>query len=81
MALIVQDDLLKAAGTTPEEARRLLAVAVYVQGQASFGAAARLANMDRQEFQKLLGRHRVPMGPSADDLDKEALTLRRLKLL
>ena len=81
MTLTIEDDALDAAGLRPEEARQILAAALYGWGRLSLGRAARVAEMSRIEFQRFLGRQRIPVGPTAEELDAEAETLKRLGLL
>ena len=80
MALIIGDDRLKAIGISEREAQQILAIGLHERGHISFGLAARLTELDRIGFQKLLGAQRVPSGPSVAELDREIGVLNRLGL-
>ncbi len=80
MALVINDDTLKAIGISEREAQQFLAIGLYERGHISFGSAARLAGLDRIGFQKLLGAQRLPSGPSVVELDREVDVLNRLGL-
>jgi len=78
MPLVIDDEALQSVGLTASEARKFLAAALYERQGVSLGTAARLAGMDRIAFQKFLGSQRISVGPTAEELDREMETLRRL---
>jgi predicted HTH domain antitoxin len=81
MSLVIESGELDAAGVKPEEARQILAASLYSWGRLSFGRAAKIAGMNRIDFQKFLGSQKIPSGPTSDQIKSEAETLRRLGLL
>ena len=81
MPVLIEDDLLEATGLTTQDARETLAAALYAQGRVSLGVAARLAGTNRVEFQKVLGRQRISVGPTMAELDREVATLKGLGML
>jgi predicted HTH domain antitoxin len=53
---------------TPRQARLDLAVGMYSSGRVTLGTAAEVADLSIPEFQRELGRRRIPVNYTADDL-------------
>jgi predicted HTH domain antitoxin len=72
------DDLLSATGMTAEELSAELALVLYQREQLSIGQAARLAGMDRINFQRLMATRGICLTLDVDDLEQDIATLRSL---
>jgi predicted HTH domain antitoxin len=51
-----------------QEARLDLAVGMYSSGRVTLGTAAEIADLSIPEFQRELGRRRIPVNYTAEDL-------------
>src|SRR5437867_1972440 len=72
MPLIIDDEVLKAAGLSEQEARLEFATRLFATGKLSKVAAARLCGLDRVGFDLELGKRGIdPFGYTADDLKKD----------
>lgn len=56
------------ARLSPQEARLDLAVGMYSSGRVTMGTAAEVANLSIPAFQRELGRRRIPVNYTAEDL-------------
>ena len=56
------------ATLSPEEARLDFAVGMYSGGRVTMGTAAEVAGVSVPEFQRELGRRRIPVNYTAEDL-------------
>jgi predicted HTH domain antitoxin len=56
------------AKLTSEQARLDLAVGMYSSGRVTMGTAAEVAHLSIPEFQRELGRRRIPINYTSDDL-------------
>lgn len=56
------------ASLSPESARLDLAVGMYSGGRVTMGTAAEVAGLPIPEFQRELGRRRIPVNYTAADL-------------
>ncbi len=74
--LEVPTDVTQAMRLPPPEAearlRLELAVGLYTQRLLSLGKAARLARLNRWEFDEVLGRRGIPAHYTEDDLARDA---------
>jgi predicted HTH domain antitoxin len=52
----------------PQEVRLDLAVGMYSSGRVTMGTAAEVADLSIPEFQRELGRRRIPVNYTAEDL-------------
>lgn len=52
----------------PQDARVDLAVGMYSSGRVTMGTAAEVAGLSVPEFQRELGRRRIPVNYTAEDL-------------
>ena len=82
-ALIPQypPEILDALGKKPHEleaeARLLLALKYYENGELSSGLAAQLADISRTEFAYVLGEHGLsPFGETSEDLEESLANAR-----
>jgi len=75
LILEVPTDVVDALRFPPDEAegeiRRELALALYRRGVLSLGKARVLGQMDRWQFEQLLGERRVPRHYTAADLAED----------
>jgi predicted HTH domain antitoxin len=56
------------AKLSPQEARLDFAVGMYSSGRVTMRTAAEVANLSVPEFQRELGRRRIPVNYTAEDL-------------
>lgn len=75
-------EILGALGKKPdeldEEARLLLALKYYENGELSSGLAAQLAGISRTEFAYLLGKHGLsPFGETSEELQESFANARK----
>lgn len=56
------------ATLSPRDARLDLAVGMYSSGRVTMGTAAEIADLSIPEFQRELGRRRIPVNYTAQDL-------------
>ncbi len=71
----IPDDVTDALRLPPAERqgelRKELALALYQRGVLALGKAARLADVDRTDFERLLGERKIPRHYSEDDLRED----------
>ncbi len=71
----IPDDVADALRLPPAERqgelRKELALALYQRGVLALGKAARLADVDRTDFERLLGERKIPRHYSEDDLRED----------
>lgn len=56
---------------SPSEARLDLAIGMYSSGRVTMGTAAEVADLSIPEFQRELGRRRIPVNYTAEDLARD----------
>ena len=56
------------ARLTPQDVRLDLAVGMYSSGRVTMGVAAEVAGLPIPEFQRELGRRRIPVNYTSEDL-------------
>lgn len=78
MTVTISDDVLQAAHMSAEELRRELAVLLFQQDRLTLAQAARLADLDRLQFQHLLASRRIPVHFDIEDFEQDLETLRSL---
>jgi predicted HTH domain antitoxin len=79
MALIIPDEILETTQMKPEELLQELAVALYMQERISLAQAARLAKLNRLQFQHLLASRDLVIHFDPDDLEADLETLKSVK--
>lgn len=77
-SLTFPEELLHTTEMTEQEIATELAVALYQREKLSIEQAARLANMDRIDFQRLLASRDLYLTLDVDDLEQDIATLRAL---
>ncbi len=71
----------KEADELEKEARLLLALKYYKNGQLSSGLAAQLAGISRSEFTYVLGKHGLsPFGETPEDLEESLANARNASI-
>jgi predicted HTH domain antitoxin len=79
MPLLIDDDTLKQAGLTEQEARVEFACRLFQAGRLSKVATARLCSLDRVGFESELQKRSIDIfGYTAADLDADLATLDRV---
>lgn len=78
MAVVIPDEILRAAALTPEELLQEVAVLLFQQDRLTLGQASELAGLDRLAFQQVLGRRNIPIHYDVEELHEDVATLRRL---
>lgn len=71
-------EIIDAARLTPEELVREIAVMLFRQERITLEQGARLADMDRIEFQQLLSRQDTAVHYDVEDFEADLETLRQL---
>ncbi len=77
--MTITDDILQEANMTEAELKTELAVLLYQKGKLSMGQAARLANMNRIQFQFLLGSRQIPVNYNEAAFEEDLRTIDQLK--
>ena len=78
MAVVVPDDVMKAAGVSEAEARLALALELFRQERLTLGQAARVAGLPQVEMLTELGRHGIPIHYGVDELKEDLRTIEKL---
>lgn len=78
MYVVIPDDLAASAGLTEAEARGELAVSLYKNERLTLAQAARLAEVDRVGFYRLLTRYGVSLNYDFSDFEQDLASLRSL---
>lgn len=82
MQINVPDSLLPRLHLlTEEEIRRAFAVGLFVEEFFTLAQAARLADVDRLSFQRILADHEIPLHYGLDGLEQDLATIDELKRL
>lgn len=77
--MTITDDILREANMTEAELKTEQAVLLYQKGKLSMGQAARLADIDRIQFQFLLGSRQIPVNYDEAAFEEDLRTIERLK--
>ena len=80
MKITIDDELLQGLNLSDQEARIDLAVGLYADRRVTLGRAARIAGISQTEFQRELGRRRVPMNYDVAEFEADMHTLRERPL-
>jgi len=78
--ITIDDELLQGLNLSDQEARIDLAVGLYADRRVTLGRAARIAGISQTEFQRELGRRRVPMNYDVAEFEADMHTLRERPL-
>jgi predicted HTH domain antitoxin len=79
MPLMIDDDLLNAAGLSAEEARVEIACRLFEAGKLALWPAALWARLDRVEFENELRRRKIPLyRPNWEQIESEIRGMQRL---
>jgi predicted HTH domain antitoxin len=81
MTLELNDELLATAGLTAEETRLELAVHLVETGRLTAGQARRLTNLERLEFERVLGERGFWPNYDEESLRRETASLQQAGLL
>jgi len=81
MTLELNNELLATAGLKAEEARLELAVHLVETGRLTAGQARRLTNLERLEFERVLGERGLWPNYDEESLWREIASLRQTELL
>ena len=65
-------------GHSPEWAALRLAIGLYVSKEATLGQAAEAAGVSQAEFQRELGKRKIPVNYTIEDLNADLETVRML---
>ncbi len=79
MAIVVPEEILRAAGMTEPELAQALAIALFEKGRISLGQAARLAGISQWEFRGLLSAQDVPLHYDVPEFEQDLTTLREIQ--
>lgn len=78
MSLTIPDTVLRAAGMSEAELKQEIAVLLFERERLTMEQAARLAEMDRIDFQHLLASRDVSVHYDVEEYQQDMETLRRL---
>lgn len=78
MNVTVPDDTLAGIELSESEARLDIALGLFADRKATLGRAALIAGLSHAEFQKELGRRRIPIHYDVEDLEADLLTIQDL---
>lgn len=78
ISLEIPEDILDSARLTVPVLKLEVALALYAQGRLSLGKARELAGMSLWGFRQVLAARRIPVHVLPEDVDADAVTLRRL---
>lgn len=76
-AVVLSEELLRAASISEREVREDVAVLLYRKGL-PLGKAASVAQVPRLAFHRILASRNVPLDYDVADLDEDVDTLRRV---
>lgn len=80
MAILISDDILRAENLDEDALRIELATILYDRELLSLGLAARMARLDRMQFQREMAARNIDLKYSPDDLEQDLDTLSKLNL-
>ena len=80
MAILISDDILKAKNLDEHALRVEVASVLYDREILSLGLAARMASLDRMQFQQALTERDIDIKYGPEDLQRDIKTLSNLKL-
>ena len=78
MSVVIPDEVLESARLSEGDVRLELAVALFQQERLTLAQAARLAGMDRMDFQQALASRRIAVHYDVGDFEADRQTLRDL---
>ena len=78
MNVVVPDVALGGLEISEAEARLDIALGLFVDRKVSLGRAALIAGVSQADFQKELGKRRIPIHYDLDDLDDDYQTVQAL---
>jgi predicted HTH domain antitoxin len=74
--LVIDDDILKAAGWTDEQARLEVAVALFRSGSLPLPMARKVSGLTKNDFESLLMERKIPLYEvTMDMLEEDMRTL------
>ena len=77
MTLVLPDDPVTAS-FTPRDLLLELACALYARNRVSMSQGARMAGLERMDFQEALCERDIPIHYSTDDLQSDMVSLKAL---
>jgi predicted HTH domain antitoxin len=78
MVIEIQDKVLRGLKLTEPQALLDLAVGLFTERQITLGRAAEIAQLTQLDFQREIGRRRIPIHYDIEDLQSDLLTLAAL---
>ena len=78
MTVTIPDEAIGGLNFSPEQARLELAVALFAANRVSTARGARIAGLTFIDFQRELGRRRIPMHYGVEDWEKDLETIRSI---
>ncbi|MEC4819650.1 MAG: UPF0175 family protein [Scytonema sp. PMC 1069.18] len=79
MSVVISDDTLRASGMTEAEFKQEVALLLFASGKLPLGYASKLAEMDKIQFQQLLGERKIPLySYEIEDFELDLKNLREL---
>jgi predicted HTH domain antitoxin len=78
MSFTIPDEVLRATGLNEQEMAQEIAVMLFEKEKLTLAQAARLAGLNRIEFQQLLASRQIPVHYGLEELEQDLQTLRKL---
>jgi predicted HTH domain antitoxin len=76
VSLVIPDEIVQATHLSPAELRVEIAVLLFRERRLTLGQAARFAEIPQPDFQRLLGRRRIPLHYGVEQLEEDLKTIR-----
>jgi predicted HTH domain antitoxin len=75
MSIEISDELIRATGMSEAEMAQEIAILLFQKGKLTLAQAARLAQLNRMQFQHLLASRQIPVHYDTADLEEDLRNL------
>jgi predicted HTH domain antitoxin len=76
MIIKISDSILAKAGLTPDEVRLKLAILLFQEERMTLVQASKLAGLHQIQFQKELGKRKIPIHYGEEEFKRDLNTLK-----
>ena len=80
MSLLISDNLLDSAQLTDAELRVEIALMLFERNKLTLGKASEFADLSQYEFQKLLGKRKIPIHYDIEELERDLENIKHIKI-
>ena len=80
MSLLISDNLLHSAQLTDAELRVEIALMLFERNKLTLGKASEFAYLSQYEFQKLLGKRKIPIHYDIEELERDLENIKHIKI-